>query len=68
MDSRPGGPADWALPYWNYLNSADPHAGKIPQEFLDPTLPGGGANPLADARRGPATQLGPQTWVPTDIT
>ena len=63
-----GGPADWALPYWSYLNSADPNARHIPQEFLDPTLPDGGDNPLADARRGPATQLGPQPWVPTDIS
>ncbi len=66
--AKQGGPIDWALPYWNYLNSADPNARKIPQEFLDPTLPGGGGNPLADARRGTATQLGPQPWVPTDIS
>lgn len=63
-----GGPADWALPYWNYLDAANPNARKIPQEFLDPTMPDGSANALADALRGPATTLGPQPWVPTDIS
>jgi tyrosinase len=66
--ARQGGPEDWALPYWNYLNAADPNARMIPQEFLDKTIPGGGANPLAAALRGPALQLGPQPWIPDDIT
>lgn len=63
-----GGPADWALPYWNYLDTANPDARNYPAEFLDPTMPDGTPNPLADARRGPATDLGPKPWVPRDIT
>jgi tyrosinase len=63
-----GGPSDWALPYWNYLNASDPNARKIPPEFLDPKIKGGDPNPLSQATRGPATTLGPQTWVPVDIT
>ncbi len=63
-----GGPSNWALPYWNYLSPNNPGARNIPQEFLDPTFDGGAQNPLAQARRGPATTLGPQTWVPRDIT
>jgi tyrosinase len=41
-----GGPADWALPYWNYSNSNDPNAVKIPDAFLAKTLDDGSANPL----------------------
>ncbi len=63
-----GGPSDWALPYWNYLNAADPNARKIPQEFLDPTLPDGSINSLSEALRGPAVQLGRQPWIDADIT
>ena len=63
-----GGPSDWALPYWNYLNANDPDARRIPPEFLDPTFDGGRPNPLSQATRGPATVLGPQPWVPVDIT
>lgn len=63
-----GGPSDWALPYWNYLNSNDPNSRNIPREFLDSALPDGTPNSLADALRGPATLLGPQTWIPVDIT
>ncbi len=63
-----GGPGDWALPYWNYLDSSNPNARDIPQEFRDATLPDGTPNPLADVLRGPATRLGPQPWVNSDIT
>jgi tyrosinase len=33
----PGGPTDWALPYWNYTASAD--AAKLPKAFRDATIP-----------------------------
>ena len=42
-----GGPADWALPYWNYLDSSNNSARDIPREFLDATLPDGSPNPLS---------------------
>ncbi|MEM1004162.1 MAG: tyrosinase family protein [Pseudomonadota bacterium] len=63
-----GGPSDWALPYWNYLDSTNPNARDIPQEFLDATLPDGTPNPLSQALRGPATRLGPQLWIGRDIS
>jgi len=39
-----GGPADWALPYWNYGLGGD-HA-KLPIAFREPTLANGDENPL----------------------
>ena len=63
-----GGPNDWALPYWNYLNSRDPNSRKIPHEFLDPTINGVEPNPLSQAIRGPAKELGLQKWIPVDIS
>ncbi|WP_340066599.1 tyrosinase family protein [Ascidiimonas aurantiaca] len=47
-----GGPADWALPYWNYLGSGNQY--KMPPAFAEKTLPDGSANPLyVTARYGP---------------
>lgn len=66
--SSNGGPVDWALPYWNYLDPVAPNARAIPQEFLDSTLPDGTDNPLSQAQRGPAVALGPQNWIPADIS
>ncbi|MFC4604885.1 tyrosinase family protein [Rhodococcus kronopolitis] len=42
-----GGPADFALPYWNYGNPAPQNT--LPHPFRDPRLllPGGAPNPLA---------------------
>ncbi len=63
-----GGPADWALPYWNYLNASNPQARRIPQAFLEASLPDGTLNPLSRPPRGGTQVLGPQPWVPRDIT
>ena len=41
-----GGPSDWALPYWNYLDAGAPNAMQIPMAFTQPTLPDGNPNPL----------------------
>jgi tyrosinase len=47
------GPEDWALPYWNYSNTKNPDATKVPQAFLDKKLPDGTPNPLfVKARHG----------------
>jgi tyrosinase len=46
-----GGPADWALPYWNYSEKTPARAGRIPPAFQAPTLPDGTPNPLRVARR-----------------
>lgn len=37
---------DWALPYWNYLDSSNPQALDVPEAFLMETLPDGSPNPL----------------------
>jgi tyrosinase len=47
-----GGPADWALPYWNYFK---PNQSKLPPAFASPDWPDGrGDNPLyVKQRYGP---------------
>jgi tyrosinase len=49
-----GGPADWALPYWNYSDSKNANATKLPPAFSHATMPDGSPNPLrvADRSRG----------------
>lgn len=37
---------DWALPYWNYLDSSNANARKLPQAFLADTMADGTQNPL----------------------
>lgn len=61
-----GGPADWALPYWNYgLDGAD---AAIPPAFRSPSTDGQ-PNPLYVAQRAPGInsghQLPPQVTSPT---
>lgn len=47
-----GGPADWALPYWNYFGPDNQY--QIPPAFTVETLPDGTPNPLyVYARFGP---------------
>lgn len=46
-----GGPADWALPYWNYSTDTDPSAREMPEEFAESKLPDGSDNPLFVSRR-----------------
>ncbi|HVH24646.1 MAG TPA: tyrosinase family protein [Pseudonocardia sp.] len=45
-----GGPADWALPYWDYDN---PGQAKLPPAFREATMPDGSANPLLVTDRSP---------------
>jgi tyrosinase len=44
-----GGPADWALPYWNYNQGLA--SGKLPVAFTQTKLPDGSANPLLEPMR-----------------
>src|ERR1700676_2644330 len=44
---------DWALPYWNYLDSDNPNARRVPDAFLADTLPDGAPNPLKKYPRRP---------------
>jgi tyrosinase len=46
-----GGPADWALPYWNYNNASIAASKKLPWCFLQKKLPDGSDNPLFERRR-----------------
>ncbi len=61
-----GGPATWALPYWNYFGPNAEY--NIPPAFTAPTLPDGSTNPLfLTARYGP-TNSAVQTndiWIAT---
>ena len=63
-----GGPTDWALPYWNYLDTTNSQARDIPSVFLQPTMPGGAPNPLSRPPRGGMQTLGPASWLPRDIS
>ncbi|CDX20172.1 putative oxidase [Mesorhizobium sp. ORS 3324] len=56
-----GGNAGWKLPYWNYLDSTNPNARKIPEAFLLKYLPDGTTrNPLEDVPRYGQKVLGPE--------
>jgi tyrosinase len=44
--NRLGGPADWALPYWNYSDTNNPNARKLPPAFRRNSLPDGSPNAL----------------------
>jgi tyrosinase len=46
-----GGPANWALPYWNYSDSSNPDARRIPQAFVDTAMPDGSPNALFVSER-----------------
>lgn len=53
-----GGPADWALPYWNYSDTTNPNARRLPPAFIATNLPNGSPNPLRVARRRPGANNG----------
>jgi tyrosinase len=48
---------DWALPYWNYLDSTNPNARRVPDAFLADKLPDGTANPLKKYPRRPGLTM-----------
>lgn len=50
---RLGGPATWALPYWNYNAGNRDDSRSLPPAFREPMLPDGRtANPLFEPQRG----------------
>lgn len=53
-----GGPADWALPYWNYSNTSNPDARRIPKAFREAKMPDGKPNPLLVKTRNPGVNGG----------
>jgi len=48
---KQGGPADWAMPYWNYSDTQNPQARMLPPAFACKTLPDNSENPLYVAQR-----------------
>jgi len=64
---RLGGPADWALPYWNYTDTTNPNAGKLPPAFQAATLPDGTPNALFVSRRYGEDGNGTIAMTPQDI-
>ena len=51
-----GGPASWALPYWNYDGGGNHNS--LPVAFRNPTHPDGSHNPLYVANRNPGINAG----------
>jgi tyrosinase len=59
-----GGPASWALPYWNYFGGAKGAQYVMPPAFAKKTLPDGSANALyVTMRYGPDADS--KTYIPT---
>jgi tyrosinase len=48
--ARLGGPAGWALPYWNYSDASNPDAWKLPPAFVATQTDFSDSNPLRVAR------------------
>jgi tyrosinase len=48
-----GGPATWALPYWNYSEAANPNARRLPPAFRGQFLADGSVNHLWAPRNQP---------------
>lgn len=53
-----GGPDDWALPYWNYSDTSNPNARRLPPAFRATSLPDGSPNPLRIEDRVPEANNG----------
>ncbi len=51
IHTLPGAPDDWALPYWNYNDTAVANPRLLPQAFATNSWPDGGDNPLFEPRR-----------------
>jgi tyrosinase len=56
--TRLGGPDDWALPYWNYSDTTNPDARRLPAAFYAGRTPDGNANPLRIDFRNPGCNDG----------
>jgi tyrosinase len=62
-----GGPADWALPYWDYSSSNPPDARTLPLAFRNATLGDGSANPLYVGARSDAANRGQDPFEDADV-
>jgi tyrosinase len=64
---KAGGPADWALPYWNYSDANDPNARLLPVPFRSATKADGTPNALFVSTRTPAANAGHQFADDADV-
>ncbi len=62
-----GGPADWALPYWDYSSTNPPDARKLPAPFRNAQLPDGTKNPLYVGERSDAANSGQDPFEDEDV-
>ncbi len=62
-----GGPDGWALPYWNYSDTNNANARRIPPAFRAATLVDGSPNPLFVAARDPRCNNGNTIAQPIDV-
>jgi tyrosinase len=62
--ARLGGPADWALPYWDYSN---PDNRRLPEAFRREHLPDGSPNPLYVEERNALANAGEVVLGPKDV-
>jgi tyrosinase len=62
-----GGPADWALPYWNYSDSSNPNARLLPPAFRATNLPDGSENSLRVEQRGVGVNEGEEFIFDEDV-
>jgi tyrosinase len=62
-----GGPNDWALPYWNYSDSSNANAKKLPKAFREAKLPDGSPNPLRVQQRAAAANSGAEVADDQDV-
>jgi tyrosinase len=57
--ARLGGPADWALPFWDYTDGVSrPEVRSLPPAFREAALPDGTSNPLRVSGRDPGINGG----------
>lgn len=62
-----GGPSDWALPYWNYSDSQNPNARKLPPAFRAMKLPDGSPNRLRVTARSSMANNGSDVGGNNDV-
>jgi tyrosinase len=53
-----GGPADWALPFWDYSDPNRPDTLSLPPAFVSPAWPDGPNNPLREELRADGVRDG----------
>ena len=63
-----GGPANWALPYWDYSDTSNPRARELPPAFRNRFLADGSINDLWSPRNRPVPPNPALTLSPGDVS